>query len=105
MDDTKVILNEMVSEVTESGMKANAYLKEVFNNATTKKNDTVDNFIARIKMKMNYYGLTFSGKAVKINGKEKRKAAKANKLATAKKAYDNLTDTDKDKLISYINSQ
>ena len=105
MDNPKVILEEMVTEVQESGVKANAYLKEVFQNATTEKNDTVERFINRIKSKMVYYGITFSGKTVKVNGSEKKKAAKANKLATAKKAYDNLTDTDKDKLISYINSQ
>ena len=105
MDNPKVILEEMITEIQESGMKAIDYLKEVFRNATTEKNDTIKKFISRIKKKMNYYGLTFSGNAVAINGKEKRKAAKANKLAIAKKAYDNLTDTDKDNLISYINSQ
>ena len=108
MDDAKVILNEMVTEIQESGIKAVVYLREVFKNSTTEKNDTVEKFINRIKGKMNFYGLTFSGKAVKVSGKDKRKiarAAKVNKLASIKKLYDNLTDKDKDNFISYINSQ
>jgi len=72
--DVKASLKEMLIEARESGLTCKAYLFGVFENADTRKDDTSDKFISRIKYQLNYYGLTYSGKAVK--GIEKKAAKK-----------------------------